>query len=582
MMVEGQRQSLWHYVIKLLRLRWLLFRSGFKRSKTISKIFTVIFGLFLLGLFIGVFAGSYLLLRFLYSPEMAQYIGDIRTFVRLIPILVIAGAFLVNLLTSFGVLLQALYLTGDMDFLLAAPIPIRAVFISKLLQAILPNFTLVGLVGLPLLFGIGAAGSYFFLYYPLVIVVLAFLSLAAAGISSLLVMVIARIFPARRVAEVLAFFGAIFSIVCSQLGNLTSGQDFGEVTPQDLSQGLQTLEMFNSGWSPLAYGGRGLVDLGEGRWFSGIFYLALTLALSGGVFYLALAGAERLYYSGWASMQVGTQRKKIKTGSRAAPQGRLLQRFLPAPIRANIIKDLKMIRRDLRNMSQVVTPLIFGIIYAIMMLRNGPEPPPGQGEAPEFFMEILRVAILYGSVAISLFVGWTLQSRLALMAFSMEGKSYWMIRTSPVRAEHLLLSKFLVAYLPSLVLGWLFLVGIGLVQRPPLSALLYEFPVVALILAGLAGINLAFGVKGANLTWTDPRRVSTGGTGCLSSIASMAYLVGSLALFFVPAIGLQYFQVSPVLSQVIGLLLGGVVTILCTVLPPLLVRNQVYKIGEGI
>jgi len=48
-----------------------------------------------------------------------------------------------------GVLLQALYLSNDMDFLLAAPIPIRAVFLTKLLQAVLPNFILVMLIGLP-------------------------------------------------------------------------------------------------------------------------------------------------------------------------------------------------------------------------------------------------------------------------------------------------------------------------------------------------------------------------------------------------------------------------------------------------
>ena len=56
---------------------------------------------------------------------------------------VLGGAFLGILLTSFGVLLQALYLAGDMDFLLSAPIPMRAVFLTKLLQAILPNFGLM-------------------------------------------------------------------------------------------------------------------------------------------------------------------------------------------------------------------------------------------------------------------------------------------------------------------------------------------------------------------------------------------------------------------------------------------------------
>jgi hypothetical protein len=111
----------------------------------------------------------------------------------------------------------ALYLAGDMDFLLSTPIPIRAVFISKLLQAILPNFGLICLFALPMLYGLGASLGYQWLYYPLVLTLLAVLALAAAGIASLLVLFIVRIFPARRVAEVLGFVGAIFHC-CSRPG----------------------------------------------------------------------------------------------------------------------------------------------------------------------------------------------------------------------------------------------------------------------------------------------------------------------------------------------------------------------------
>ena len=98
----------------------------------------------------------------------------------------------------------------------------RAVFLSKLIQAILPGFGLFCLAALPVLFGLGSALGFNFLYYPLVVFVLACLALAAAGIASILVMAVVRVVPARRVAEVLAFFGAIISILISQSGNLMS------------------------------------------------------------------------------------------------------------------------------------------------------------------------------------------------------------------------------------------------------------------------------------------------------------------------------------------------------------------------
>jgi len=65
----------------------------------------------------------------------------------------------------------------------------------------------------------------------------------------------------------------------------------------------------------------------------------------------------------------------------------------------------------------------------------------------------------------SLFVGWMLISRLAGMAFSSEGKNYWMVKASPVRPAHLLAAKFLVSYLPTLALGVVFMVAVSILQK---------------------------------------------------------------------------------------------------------------------
>lgn len=578
-----QTDNLWFYVLKLIRLRWVIFVSGFKRAKPLRKLFTLLLGLLILGAFVGFFILTTSFLRLLDSPLFSESGVNPGSFVDAVPALIVSGAFLGILLTSFGVLLQALYLTNDMDFLLAAPIPIRAVFLTKLLQAILPNLTLIGLFGLPVLFSLGAAEKYNILYFPLVLVVLAFLSLAAAGISSLLVMAVVRIFPAKRIAEVLAFLVATIALVCSQLSNLT-GIEFGTVTAEQISKGSEVLSTFNSAWSPLAWGGRALVDVGEGRWLSGMFFLALTLGLSGGVFWFALNTAERLYYTGWASIQVETQRKKtrraVDRSGMSSASANIFRRLLPSEVRAIMLKDFRVLRRDLRNMSQVVTPLILGIVFAVMVLRSGGEPPAGKGEAPALFMDLFRSALAYGSMTISLFVGWTLLSRLALISFSMEGKSYWIIKTSPVSAGKMLAAKFLIAYLPSLILGWLFLLGIALLQKVPSATILYGFASVALILAGLDGINLAFGVRGANLNWTDPRRMSGLASGCLGMITSIAYLLATLLLFFAPPIGFPLLNFSEETGQLIGLLAGGTVAMLFTIVPLVLVKERVYRIGE--
>jgi hypothetical protein len=162
----------------------------------------------------------------------------------------------------------------------------------------------------------------------------------------------------------------------------------------------------------------------------------------------------------------------------------------------------------------------------------------------------------------------------------MEGRSYWLIRTSPVSAGKQLVAKFLVVYLPTLILSWLFLLGIALMQRAPATTILYGLPSIALTLAGLGGINLALGVRGANINWTDPRHMTDGITGILGISLSIAYQLATLLLFFGPPVGLPLLGISEGAGQLTGLLAGGTVALLCTILPLVQVKDRVYRIGE--
>jgi ABC-2 type transport system permease protein len=326
-----------------------------------------------------------------------------------------------------------------------------------------------------------------------------------------------------------------------------------------------------------------LIALGEGRWLEGIGLLTLSLGLASLVFALALSTAERLYYSGWAGMQSNQRKKKASRAARpvaGARQGTGAARLIPSPVRAIVVKDAFVLSRDLRNMSQLVTPLILGIVYAMMFLRSGGTPPAGRGEAPGWFMEVLKNLMVYGNVGISLFVGWMLIARLGGMGISQEGKSYWLLKTAPVSSGQILAAKFGVTFLPPLILGWAFLLVITLLQRASPASLLFTFPVVALCVAGNAGLNLAFGVMGANLNWEDPRQMQRGTSGCLGSLASVFYLLVSMAFFFAPPVLFGALGWSETAGQLAGILLGGSLSLACAVIPLRLVHKRVLALGE--
>src|SRR5215216_4513476 len=581
-LIEPPNAQVLPAVWKLFRMRLRITYNSFRHAKLRRKISTLILYLGLAGFGYFIFWLSQILLEFVRSPEMAQYSGmDLTAILASIPALILSTLFVGTLLTSFGVLLQALYLSGDMDFLLSTPRPIRAVFITKLLQAVLRNFALICLFGIPILFGLGSSSHFAAPYYPLVILVMSALALAAAGLASLLVMLVVRVMSPRRAAELLAFAGAMFGFLCSQVGNFAN--IFGKDLQISGTRLAGILWLANVRWLPLNWAGQGLVALGQSHWLTGLLLMGGTLGFTIGVFWFALLTAERLYYSGWAGMQVVARKKKrpVRPIDQATNRmGSEMARLIPSPVLGIIQKDFFTLRRDLRKLSQLISPIILGAMYTFSLLRGGGGAPV-RPEATSFVAESFRVALTYTSVGMSLFVGWMILSRLAGMGFSQEGKNYWVLKVSPIRTGQLLAAKFLVAYLPALGLGLIFLIVISILQG--FSALQFVYSLIALIMcqAGTTGILLSFGVAGANFNWDDPRRMNSGGLGCLGQIITMLYLPISFGLFVIP-LGLASFFGFPVLyGYLFGLLIGVGVTALCAYVPLWLVRKKVEQLGEG-
>jgi ABC-2 type transport system permease protein len=569
-------------VLKLLFLRIRISYNSFRHAKLKTRIRTIVLWGLILGFASFILTVSRWLLNIVRSPEFARYADiDLGGILASIPTLTLTTLFIMTLLTSFGVLLQALYLSGDMDFLLATPVPIRAVFIAKLFQAVLPNFALFSLFGVPILFGLGISNGYNISYYLLVILLMIFLALAASGISSLLVMLVVRILPPRRAAEILGFMGAMFGLLCSQLGNFANS--FGRDINISGTRLAGILFLSNIRWLPLNWAGQGLVALGKEQWLSGGLLVGATLGFAMIVFWFALVTAERWYYSGWARMQVVARKKTTRPsqGNQTNTNGIgfPLTRLLPQPVLAILQKDFLTLRRDLRNMSQLVSPVIFGALYTLFLLRSNGESPAGRGATAGWFTDSFRLVLTYGNIGMSLFVGWMLLSRLAGMGFSHEGRNYWMLKVSPVRAWHLLAAKFLVAYLPALGLGLVFLTIISIVQRLPILVFAYGLIATIMCLAGMTGILLSFGVAGANFTWEDPRRMSGGAMGCLGQIVSMLYLPLSFGLFVAP-LGFANILEFPIsYGYGIGLILGSAVTAGFAFVPLWLVRKRVEQLG---
>jgi ABC-2 type transport system permease protein len=570
--------------LKLLRLRLILLFNGFRRAKRRAKVSYVALSLTLL-MFIGIaLVLSVAFLDFLRSSIAIEHFGDTKALLEGFPSLILSVSAMGILFTSFSVLLQTLYLSGDMDFLMSAPVPIRAVFIAKMVQALLPNFIILCLLTLPTLFGLGISSDYHFPYYPCVVLVLMMITLTAASVASLLVLVVARVFPPRRVAEVLGLVIGLTVLVGSQTMRFAN-LDFSHVDEQHMSGIAKVILRFNSPWSPLAWAGRGLTGLGKGEWLASMALLAAPVILACIFFGFALATSEQLYHTGWANVQSSHRKSKTKIAARPAAQAEIgnkpnpLTSLLPAPVRAILVKDFRLCRRDLGNLSGLLSPLILGIIYAIGLLRSQGQMPQGRGHAPAGFIQAGNAILGYGDIALALFLGWMLVSNLAGLSFSREGKNYWMLKASPVSTRQMLAAKFLVSYIPGALLCSIYVVTLEILKRASFGSIIAGVASVCMMVAGLTGIYLAFGIRGAKFDWENPAQRQRS-IGCLGMLTGMIFMLLCFILFIAPVIVAQVLHLPIAAGRFAGLLLGGIGNALAVIIPLGLVNKRVATLAE--
>ena len=580
--LESNHQTgMWIAVFRLLRLRLRLWVNTFRKAKLVRKIFSILFFLLILAFGGGLAVGSFFLLRLLQSPQLAAYV-DITPILNALPTLILTAGFIVILATNFSVLLQGLYLSRDMDFLIAAPIPMRAVFLSKMILAILPNFGLFCLAGLPILFGLAGSLRFNPIFYVVAVVQAAMLALAAGGLASILVMLVVRVFPAKRVAEVIGFIGAIVTITLSQMGNLMNSVNVNETQIANI---FSKSTILNEIWFPLAWVGRGMIDMGRGAWGSGLALTALSLVLSSAIFVVSLVVSEKLYYSGWARMQGNAQKKKaaprVNGAQRTKPQATTWAgiSIFPRITQAIIRKDFMLLRRDLRNLSHFISPLIIGLVM-VFSTNNGIRSAGNYSS----FMEKLPNMAQYINVGVTFLVSWMLLSNLATSSFSREGRNYWLLRAAPLKPNQVIMGKFVVSYLPGLAIGWLFLLVSTLFRGTvPLSDLAFDMLIVAVLLFGMNGLLLSFGIAGAKLDWVDVRRQGLqGGAGCASIVAAFAFGIITYGLFFAPPVLASFFLPAEWgwVSKALGVLLGTACSLLVAFISLGITSKRVLLIGE--
>lgn len=564
------------YTFILLRSRWMIMWNSFMRGKLSRKIGVVAIIIFAALIAWGLYNLTAAVVHLFHSGQIADMLDLIQQNsrnqrnpnappppqldtegLRHLNLSTLPNIFFVAILftltfSSFATMLSVLYLSNDMEFLLAAPVPMRSVFLAKFITTLLGNSGLYLLIGLPALVGFGQGLGYNPIYYVLLPFVPLLLAMIPVGLGGLLVILLVRYMPARRLREILTVVGALIGAsfyLISQLANVRNSEIGGTVA----AGGSRLLRYIDTPYLPSTWAGQALVSAGQSNWAGLALNLGLLLVAGVSIFTISLLVAEEMYYSGWSNYATIASKPRARIPAASATetrQSRLLN-LVPPQLRALMVKDWKTTLRDPQNLTRIFMPLAFLIIFAIQgqqLSRNVPEQFSG--------------ATVLGTAVLALFVSSMVFSRFASASISREGKAFWMLRIAPISMQKVLMGKFLAVFLPFATLGIVLSVILNLLRNPSPTLILLSILYVVLGTAGITGIFLGIGAAYPRLDWDNPNRQTTFRAGCISPVAYIIF-IALLSIFFVIPTGLAIFlPVAPYIGLIwlVCLLIAAAIT----------------------
>lgn len=435
------------------------------------------------------------------------------------------------LLTFFSILtfsnivtaLSTYYLSGELEILLSSPVRIENIYRAKFSETLVDSSWMTLIYGLPVFIAYGtvfkASPAY---YFGLVLAMIPFLLIPAA-VGIMATMMLVNAFPARRAKDVIVLLGLLFFVVLYILFRILQPEKL--VDPDafpSLVQYLTAMRAPVSPFLPSSWVTEVLAPLLRKTHGQTVFYLLMlwSTGLAGIVIgeWLCLT----IYYSGWSRSQEG--KKASISRSRAADTFfRLLSLPFRGKMHAIVLKDVKLFFRDTSQWSQLF--LIFALmvvyIYSFKLL------PVERAAMPSFFLQNIISFLNLGMVG---FVTSAVAVRFVFPAVSLEGDSFWIVRSAPLAIRGFLWSKFWSSLLPLLVLAEMLIVLSNMLLKVTPFMMLLGIVTVFMMTFGITSLGIGLGAAFPKFKHDNVAQIPTGFGGIVYMLLTMLF-IGVVILF---------------------------------------------------
>lgn len=403
----------------------------------------------------------------------------------------LAGKLLGLLLLSFSAILllsniiaalSSFFLAKDLDLLMSAPVDWLSLYSSRLFETAIHSSWMVLLLSFPMLAAYGLAFDGNLWYVAAAVAGFIPFLIIPSALGSAITLVLVNVFPARRTRDILSVIGVLAAAGLVVLFRLIRPEQLAR--PEGFRSLVEFISVLRGSSSPfLPSDWLQRVLMGSLTGGGDLLPLYLLWSTAAGMVVLGALLHWRLYAIGFTRAQEGAQRfARDGTGTR------LLRRLLQ-PLgtlrRELVLKELRVFFRDSTQWSQLILLAVLVVVYVVNIRYL-----PLTGDGMTFF--IVNV-IPFLNLALSGFVLASIAARFLFPAVSLEGRTWWLLRSSAMSMRDLLWAKFWTGTLPLLVLA----VGIVSVTNILLQVSPFMFAVsvgtITLVTFAIAGLAIGFG-----------------------------------------------------------------------------------------
>jgi ABC-2 type transport system permease protein len=496
----------------LLKPRYHAIRNRFVRQAPgdgLKTIMLVLLGLAFWALLYGV---SFKVLAYFRTIEG---LGDLLA-IRLLSMILLTF-FSILLFSNIVTALSTFYLSDELDILLSSPVPVERIYWAKFIETILDSSWMTLIYGLPVFLAYGMAFRAPFVYYGgLVLTIVPFLVIPA-GMGIIATMLLVNAFPARRAKDILVLLGLLFFVALYILFRMLRPEKL--VDPDTFPTLVQYLTAMRGPVSPLLpsyWAAEAISPLLRTVNGNSLFYVLMLWSTAAAVFVIGESVCTAIYIGGWSRSQEG--RKAPLSRSRLADR---LFAMLSVPfrgrMRAIVLKDLKLFFRDTSQWSQLF--LLFALmvvyIYSFKLL------PLERAAMPSFFLQNLISFLNLGMVG---FVTSAVAVRFVFPAVSLEGASFWIIRSAPLSISDFLWAKFWSSLLPLLVLSEVLIVLSNTLLKVTPFMMALGIVTVFLMTFGITALGIGLGAVFPRFKHENVAQIPTGFGGIVYMLTTMLFI----------------------------------------------------------